>query len=247
MAALKLPFAIVNAFTTSPSGGNPAAILLLTPSQDAELTYDQRITIARNLNQPMHSFIVPQPNGELAVRWFTGVRENFLCGHATLAASGLFFNEEQGSPMFVPGANTAQTLSYTGVTDKLSGTRVEDGKIQIALDAARVDELDREDARAVKLRAAVAAACGADVGVVYLGAGTGSYKTYCLIELDTDNLGGLRVDYMRLVSPTYHLNKNPSLTELTARQRLCRARLHRPPQSRRARSGRSIRDAHVRA
>ncbi|KZV71267.1 Diaminopimelate epimerase-like protein [Peniophora sp. CONT] len=203
MAPTKLPFAIVNAFSTSLSGGNPAAIILLTPSEDASLTYDQRITIASNLNQPMHMFVVPQPDGELGVRWFTQVRENMLCGHATLAASGLFFNEEQGSLMFVPGADTTQTLSYNGVTNKLSGTRVEDGKIEIALDVAKVDELDREDPRAVKLRSAVAAACGADVSVAYLGTGTGSYKTYCLIELDTDNLGALKVDFMRLLDSNF--------------------------------------------
>ncbi|VDB86442.1 unnamed protein product [Peniophora sp. CBMAI 1063] len=219
MAPLTLPFAIVNAFTTSLSGGNPAAIILLTPSQDAELTYDQRITIARNLNQPMHMFVVPQPSGELGVRWFTGVRENMLCGHATLAASGLFLNEKPGSTMYIQGADTAQSLSYTGVTNRLSGTRVEDNKVQISLDAAQVDELDREDARAVKLRAAVASAFGADVGVLYLGAGTGGYGTYCLIELDTEDIGSLKVDYMRLLESDFVVHVFTSRPSPAAREK----------------------------
>ncbi|KZV61047.1 Diaminopimelate epimerase-like protein [Peniophora sp. CONT] len=199
MTPMRLPFAIVNAFSSSLSGGNPAAIILLTPSQDAELTYEQRIAIARNLNQPMHTFIVPREDGTLGIRWFTGVRENMLCGHATLAASGLFFSEEESSPMFVPGADRATTQSFSGLENEVSATRLEDGKIEIALEAAKVDELDREGPRAVKLRAAVAAACGVDISVAYLGPGTGTYKMYCLVELDTDDLGELDVDFMRLL------------------------------------------------
>lgn len=200
IAPMKLPFAIVNAFSSSLSGGNPAAIILLTPSRDAELTNEQRITISRNLNQPMHTFVVPRDDGSLSIRWFTGVRENMLCGHATLAAAGLFFSEDKDSPMFVPGAGSVKTLGFSGLENEVSATRLEDGKIEIALEAAKVKQLESEDTRAVKLRTAVAAACGVDVTLVYLGAGTGTYKMYCLVELDTDDLGALKVDFMRLVS-----------------------------------------------
>ncbi|VDB86431.1 unnamed protein product [Peniophora sp. CBMAI 1063] len=126
---MKLPFAIVNAFSTSLSGGNPAAIILLTPAQDAELSDKQRIAIARNLNQPMHTFVAPRDDGALGIRWFTGVGENMLCGHATLAAAALFMAEGQSSAMFVSGAEKAKNLDFIGLKNKVLATSLDDGKI----------------------------------------------------------------------------------------------------------------------
>ena len=101
---IKLPFAILNAFSTTLAGGNPAAVLLTTPEQASQLTDAQYSAIARNLNQPMHMFLTPKADapGGFSVRWFTPVRENMLCGHATLAASGLLFGEKAGSPLDLP-------------------------------------------------------------------------------------------------------------------------------------------------
>ncbi|VDB86466.1 unnamed protein product [Peniophora sp. CBMAI 1063] len=153
------------------------------------------------------------------VRWFTNVQEHNVCGHATLATSGLFFNESSQSAVSIPGGDTAQTLSYTGLTDNLSATRVEDGKIQIALDAAKVEEMDREDARAVRLRAAIAAAFGVDVGVLYMGARTGSYKIYCLIELDTDDIGACQVDFMRFLDSDFIIHVFGARPHAAAREK----------------------------
>ncbi|KZV65113.1 Diaminopimelate epimerase-like protein [Peniophora sp. CONT] len=200
MAPLKLPFAILNAFSTELGGGNPAAVIITTPEEDAALTSEQRLSIARNLNQPMHMFITPKadaPNG-FSVRWWTTVHENLLCGHATFAASGLLFSEQHGSPFFVPGADAIKSFNFNGVANSLEGAKVDDGKVEIALQASQLEELGREDARAVKLRAAVAAAVGADVGVIYLGAGAGPYKNYCLVELDVEDLGAVNVAYAAL-------------------------------------------------
>lgn len=204
MAPLKLPFAILNAFTTRLEGGNPAAIILTTPDEDAALTDAQRLTIAQNLNQPMHIFITPRADDHEAfrTRWFTTVQEVTLCGHATFCASGLLFGEKPGSPFFMPGASAARTLRFNGMENSLTGTKVDcDGRTEIALPATQVDELGREDPRAVKLRAAVAAACGADLRVTYLGVPKGpTYNGYSLIEVDTEDLGALAVDFNHLVS-----------------------------------------------
>ncbi|VDB82639.1 unnamed protein product [Peniophora sp. CBMAI 1063] len=209
MTTLKLPFAILNAFTTRIDGGNPAAVIRTTPEQDASLTDAQRLTIARNLNQPMHIFVTPTDDPEaFRVRWIMTTQEVVLCGHATFCASGLIFGEEPGSPFYMQGAKAARTLNFNGLENSLTGSKVDDGKIEVALEVARVEDLIREDPRAVKLRAAVAAACGADLTVVYLGAGVGlAYGCYSLIEVGTDDLAGLTVnfDHLRNTGFTDHI------------------------------------------
>ncbi|KZV66523.1 Diaminopimelate epimerase-like protein [Peniophora sp. CONT] len=205
---LTLPFAILNAFTTRLDGGNPAAVILTTPEEDTALTDDQRLAVARNLNQPMHIFVTPRKDDPEAfrVRWVMTTGEVTLCGHATFCTSGLFFNEKPGSTFYMPGANVARTLKFNGLENSLTGSKLDDGKIEIALEVAQVDELDRENPRAVKLRAAVAAACGPDLRVTYLGVDRGqTYAGYSLIEVDTDNLGALAVD-------THHL-RNTGFTD----------------------------------
>lgn len=156
---LTLPFAILNAFTTRLDGGNPAAVILTTPEEDVALTDAQRLAVARNLNQPMHIFVTPRKDDPEAfrVRWVMTTGEVTLCGHATFCTSGLFFNEKPGSTFYMPGANVSRTLKFNGLENSLIGSKLDDGKIEIALEVAQVDELDREDPRAVKLRAAVAA------------------------------------------------------------------------------------------
>ena len=128
-----------------------------------------------------------------------------------MAAAGVFFSEDQSSPMFVSGALGARELKFRGLQNDVVATRLDDGKIEISIEAAQVEELDHEDARAVKLQAAVTAACGPSLGAAYLGAGTGTYKMYCLVELDTDNLAEVKVDYMHLVGSSFTDPEDTSL------------------------------------
>src|SRR6516225_7293645 len=72
----------VDAFASSPFGGNPAAVCLTTE----ELPDDVKQAIARELNLSETVFIQRQVDG-YAIRWFTPTREVPLVGHATLAAA----------------------------------------------------------------------------------------------------------------------------------------------------------------
>ncbi|MFF0747412.1 PhzF family phenazine biosynthesis protein [Streptomyces sp. NPDC004111] len=81
----------VDAFTSTPFQGNPAAVLLLENShafpEDAWL---QRVATELNLSET--AFAHPLPPGrnteaDWALRWFTPTTEVDMCGHATLATA----------------------------------------------------------------------------------------------------------------------------------------------------------------
>ena len=84
-----LPYYVVNAFTETPFGGNPAAVMLLDQwLPDALL---QALAAQHNLSET--AFLVKQSHNTFALRWFTPAVEVPLCGHATLAAAHVLINE----------------------------------------------------------------------------------------------------------------------------------------------------------
>lgn len=80
---MKIPFYQVDAFTSRPFGGNPAAVMPL----DAWLPDDvlQAIGMENNLSET--AFFVPAGAQRFELRWFTPAVEVPLCGHATLASA----------------------------------------------------------------------------------------------------------------------------------------------------------------
>lgn len=78
----------VDSFTNQPFGGNPAAVCLL--ERPAEERWMQ--LVAREMNLSETSFLHPDDDG-YRLRWFTPVREVDLCGHATLAAAHVLWEE----------------------------------------------------------------------------------------------------------------------------------------------------------
>jgi PhzF family phenazine biosynthesis protein len=83
---------VVDAFTTQPFAGNPAAVCLL----DAPLTDASSLAIAREMNHSETAFVVPRrATGDYDLRWFTPKVEIDLCGHATLASAAVLFREKK--------------------------------------------------------------------------------------------------------------------------------------------------------
>ncbi len=79
----------VDAFTNHPYGGNPAAVCLLeSPCTDA-----WKQDVAREMNLSETAFLERDRDG-FRLRWFTPQTEVDLCGHATLAAAHVLW--EQG-------------------------------------------------------------------------------------------------------------------------------------------------------
>lgn len=85
---MKLPYYEVSAFTVNPFGGNPAGVCPL----DAWLPDTVLQGIAANNNLAETAFTVPRGN-DFELRWFTPTVEMDLCGHATLAAAAVLFDE----------------------------------------------------------------------------------------------------------------------------------------------------------
>ena len=78
----------VDAFTSEPFGGNPAAVCLLPASRDEAWMQH----VAREMNLSETAFLVKRteksgPDAGFDLRWFTPGAEVALCGHATLASA----------------------------------------------------------------------------------------------------------------------------------------------------------------
>ncbi len=83
----------VDAFTSRPFAGNPAAVCLLPgPRPDDWLQH-----VAREMNLSETAFLLPEDDG-FRLRWFTPVVEVDLCGHATLASAHILWEEGRLDP-----------------------------------------------------------------------------------------------------------------------------------------------------
>jgi PhzF family phenazine biosynthesis protein len=85
---MKIPIYQADAFTEQLFGGNPAAICLLDDWLPDETM--QQIAMENNLSET--AFLVKN-NSDYHIRWFTPGVEVNLCGHATLAAAHILFNQ----------------------------------------------------------------------------------------------------------------------------------------------------------
>jgi predicted PhzF superfamily epimerase YddE/YHI9 len=207
-------FSLVAAFSNSPFGGNPAAVIFLDPKNTPE---DTLAGIARNVNQPMTAFISPSQlspeNDTIAVydiRYFAanGV-EVSLCGHATLAAAKVLFSQT--------GMASISVLQFhTHMEGVVAAKRIEDGRVEIEFPTGTTTELsDQEKSRITPL---INKAFGWEVVINYLGASGPPYEhgemitrwiypvaefiiTALLIELEEkENLAECKVDAEAFVS-----------------------------------------------
>jgi len=71
----------VDAFTTSPLGGNPCAVLF----DCADLSDESMLAIAKEMNLSETSFVWKKPDGHFRARYFTPAEEIPLAGHPTIA------------------------------------------------------------------------------------------------------------------------------------------------------------------
>ncbi|HVR38741.1 MAG TPA: PhzF family phenazine biosynthesis protein [Thermoanaerobaculia bacterium] len=78
----------IDAFTSEPFRGNPAAVCFLDSARDAE--WMQGVAAEMNLSET--AFLEPRDDG-WSLRWFTPAIEVELCGHATLASAHALWEE----------------------------------------------------------------------------------------------------------------------------------------------------------
>lgn len=109
----------VDAFTDQPFAGNPAAVCLLRHSMPEVWMQ----AVAREMNLSETAFVHRQENGNFALRWFTPSVEVDLCGHATLSAAHILW--EQG---YLDASAEAQFNTCSG---RLTARRTDDGWIML--------------------------------------------------------------------------------------------------------------------
>lgn len=81
---------IADAFTRTPYRGNPAAIMVVD-----EFFADARCqAIAAEMNLSETAFVKSLKDNHFHIRWFTPTVEVKLCGHATLAAAHILYEEQ---------------------------------------------------------------------------------------------------------------------------------------------------------
>jgi PhzF family phenazine biosynthesis protein len=106
----------VDAFTTIPFAGNPAAVCLL----DSPAAEDWMQSVAAEMNLSETAFLHPEGDG-FRLRWFTPKKEVRLCGHATLASAHVLWE----SGVLQPGEQARfHTLSGL-LTASLQGDWIE--------------------------------------------------------------------------------------------------------------------------
>jgi PhzF family phenazine biosynthesis protein len=87
-----LPLFVVDAFTSDPFGGNPAAVVL---GHGPEAWMQ---ALAAEMKHSETAFVRERPDGEFDLRWFTPEVEVDLCGHATLASAHVLFSTKRLPP-----------------------------------------------------------------------------------------------------------------------------------------------------
>jgi PhzF family phenazine biosynthesis protein len=107
-------YAVVDAFTQNAFGGNPAAVCVLEkPLSEALLA-----SIAAEFNLSETAYLIPAGENRWNLRWFTPTTEVNLCGHATLAAAWVLWQEH---------TIEAAQLRFNTRSGELSAERMENG------------------------------------------------------------------------------------------------------------------------
>ncbi|MGO1051073.1 PhzF family phenazine biosynthesis protein [Crossiella sp. CA198] len=108
---------VVDAFTDTAFGGNPAGVVLLAQPRSAEWMQ----AVAAEMKHAETAFVDPAAEGAKPLRWFTPTMEVDLCGHATLATAHVLGGEQR----------------FSTRSGELSCTPAEDGSITMDFPADR--------------------------------------------------------------------------------------------------------------
>lgn len=121
-----------NAFCGAAGSGNPGAACMLSGPKSS----DWMQVIAAQMNLPMTAFLHAIGPAEYAMRWFDRDSERPLCGHATLGAAHVLWNDlcrESGDE-----------ISFQTAGGLLKARRHPDG-IEIALPLNKCDPVEKPD------------------------------------------------------------------------------------------------------
>ncbi|WP_145419086.1 PhzF family phenazine biosynthesis protein [Planctomycetes bacterium K23_9] len=152
-----LPIWQVDAFANAPFTGNPAAVCLLP-----QYPSDQWMqNVAAEMNLAETAFVVPTDDAEVFhLRWFTPAIEVDLCGHATIAAAHVLFQQNKvGTDAVIRFQTRSGELACRAVsnpTASLDQSSSNSGEVWIAVDFPVTASINRvEDSVCAQLQAAL--------------------------------------------------------------------------------------------
>ncbi len=162
----------VDSFTDRPWAGNPAAVCLL--NEPGLPAWMQRVAAEMNLSET--AFVVPRDDEGFDLRWFTPTTEVDLCGHATLAAAHVLWEQRQLAP-------DAPARFHTRVSGVLTARRAGDWiELDFPTDPPRPAELPEAVLRGLGSRPAYS--------------GTGKFDYFVALETEAE---------LRAVAPEFGL------------------------------------------
>lgn len=205
------PYVIVNAFTRTAFGGNPAVIVALPSgflSGYQTFSEETMIRISLTFAQPICVFLSLSPDDStiIDVRFYSGAHAPLICGHAMFAAvKALCTNAlpslgQWGSEVkFRTKAGT--NISAWNVAESVS----DEEKYEIALPATLVTALP--DAETARIASLVSEAAGRVVQVKYAAKGEGNMDNYLMIVVGrNENIGDMTLDIDVLRKTSYSIN-----------------------------------------
>ena len=166
---------IIDAFTDRPFAGNPAAVCLLDGDAWPDEGWMRAVAAEMNLSET--AFAHPLPAGgeaDWALRWFTPVVEEKLCGHATLATAHALRSD----------GGTPGTVSFASLSGVLITHAHDDGSITLDFPAAPLTE--------TPVPAGLADAIGAEPAATY---GTGALRDLLIVLPDEAGVRALDPDF----------------------------------------------------
>jgi PhzF family phenazine biosynthesis protein len=164
----------VDAFTSAPFSGNPAAVCVLPTEREASWMQ----SVAAEMNLAETAFLREREDG-WGLRWFTPTVEVDLCGHATLASAHVLWEAE-----LLPPLETARFHTRSGL---LTAVRREEGFIEL--------DFPSTPAEPIETPPVVAEALGARV----LSAGRSRFDILVLLASE-DEVRAVRPDFRRLAT-----------------------------------------------
>ena len=106
---MKIEVKFIDAFTDKVFKGNPAAVIITEKWLSDKLM--QTIATENNLSET--AFAVKVADAKYKIRWFSPITEIDFCGHATLAAAFVLFNQDSSIQELTFSADAVGNLTVT--------------------------------------------------------------------------------------------------------------------------------------
>lgn len=119
---MKQKISIIDAFTSTPFAGNPAAVVPL----EHWLSEYQMQAVASENNLSETAFVVKGASGIYEIRWFSPLKEIDFCGHATLASAYAIFSDDE---------KLTRIRFWAAAVGTIEVTKTDSGRIEMAFPA----------------------------------------------------------------------------------------------------------------